>query len=195
MKTNTAPLFPVLPLIWTISWPSIGGITRDVFYLNIGKDAAAARLREGLQHAWDQRAYGPLPSPVLEFRAKLVELIDSTERNLLPRFARAAKFGLETEVMLSNDFTPPVDIQSDAFKLVERVIGETFPGLPVSPYVVTGATDACYYQDVCPSCIRFSPVIFGPEQMKGMHGLDECIDVNCLPGAVQFYVNLIRAQG
>ncbi len=108
--------------------------------------------------------------------------------------ARAAKFGLETEVLLSNDFSSPVDIRGDAFKLVERVIGETFPGLPVSPYVMTGATDAYFYQDVCKNCIRFSPVVFGPEQMKGMHGLDECIEVNCLPGAVQFYVNLIRAQ-
>ena len=109
--------------------------------------------------------------------------------------ARAAEFGLETEVLLSNDFSPPVDIRGEAFRLVEKVIGETFPGLPVSPYVVTGATDAYFYRDICPSCIRFSPVVFGPEQMKGMHGLDECIEVGCLPGAVQFYVNLIRAQG
>lgn len=106
----------------------------------------------------------------------------------------AAKHGLETEVLHANDFTPPVDIHGEAFRLVEDVIGETFPGLPVSPYVMTGATDAQFYQPICPSCIRFAPVIYGPEQMKGMHGLDENIEVNCLPGAVRFYQNLIRAQ-
>lgn len=106
----------------------------------------------------------------------------------------AAKFGLETEVLHANDFTPPVDIHGEAFRLVEDVIGETFPGLPVSPYVMTGATDAQFYQPICPSCIRFAPVIYGPEQMKGMHGLDENIETNCLPGAVHFYQNLIRAQ-
>ncbi len=109
--------------------------------------------------------------------------------------ARAEKFGLEMEVLLSNDFSPLVDIRGEAYQLVERVIGQTFPGLPVSPYVMTGATDAYFYRDICPSCIRFAPVVFGPEQMKGMHGLDECVDVNCLPGAVAFYENLIRAQG
>ena len=108
--------------------------------------------------------------------------------------ALAAKHGLETDIVHSNDYTEPVDINGEAFKLVEKVIGETFPGLPVSPYVMTGATDAQFYQPICPSCIRFAPVIYGPEQMKGMHGLNENIEYNCLPGAVSFYQNLIKAQ-
>lgn len=108
--------------------------------------------------------------------------------------ALAAKHGLETEIVHSNDYTEPVDINGEAFKLVEKVIGETFPGLPVSPYVMTGATDAQFYQPICPSCIRFAPVIYGPEQIKGMHGLNENIEYNCLPGAVSFYQNLIKAQ-
>lgn len=108
--------------------------------------------------------------------------------------ALAAKHGLETEIVHSNDYTEPVDINGEAFKLVEKVIGETFPGLPVSPYVMTGATDAQFYQPICPSCIRFAPVIYGPEQMKGMHGLNENIEYNCLPGVVSFYQNLIKAQ-
>ena len=108
--------------------------------------------------------------------------------------ALAAKHGLETEIVHSNDYTEPVDINGEAFKLVEKVIGETFPGLPVSPYVMTGATDAQFYQPICPSCIRFAPVIYGPEQMYGMHGLNENIEYNCLPGAVSFYQNLIKAQ-
>ena len=108
--------------------------------------------------------------------------------------ALAAKHGLETEIVHSNDYTEPVDINGEAFRLVEKVIGETFTGLPVSPYVMTGATDAQFYQPICPSCIRFAPVIYGPEQMNGMHGLNENIEYNCLPGAVSFYQNLIKAQ-
>ena len=107
---------------------------------------------------------------------------------------RAQKHGLEMQVIHSNDYTPPVDIHGEAFGLFTRVIDETFPNLASSPYVMTGATDAQFYQPVCKSCIRFAPVIFGPEQMKGMHGLDETIEYNCLPGAVRFYQNLIRAQ-
>ena len=106
----------------------------------------------------------------------------------------AAKYGLEMEILHSADFTPPVDIKGAAFRQVEQVIGDTFPGIPVCPHVMVGATDARFYQSICDSCIRFTPVVAGPEQMKGMHGLDETIGVDCLPGAVDFYKNLIRAQ-
>ena len=60
--------------------------------------------------------------------------------------------------------------------------------------MVTGATDCRFYNDVCGSCVRFSPVIFGPEQLKSMHGIDENIETNCLPGAVEYYKNIIRLQ-
>lgn len=106
----------------------------------------------------------------------------------------AKKHGLEMEIIHSNDYSEPVDIKGDAFKLVENVISETFPGLASSPYVMTGATDAQFYQPVCKNCIRFAPVIYGPEQMKGMHGINENIEYNCLPGAVRFYKNLIKAE-
>ena len=106
----------------------------------------------------------------------------------------AQKHGLEMEVLHSNDYSKPVDIGGAAFLEFEQVIRDTFPGLPVSPYVVTGATDAMFYEPVCKNCIRFSPVIYGPEQLKGMHGLNENIEYNCLPGAVRFYRNLILSR-
>ena len=73
-------------------------------------------------------------------------------------------------------------------------MAETFEGLPSSPYVMTGATDAQFYECICDNCIRFAPVVFGPEQLASIHGLNENIEYNCLPGAVKFYQNLIRAQ-
>jgi len=37
-------------------------------------------------------------------------------------------------------------------------------------------------------------VLYGPEQMAGMHGLNENIEMNCLPPAVDYYKEIIRAQ-
>lgn len=104
---------------------------------------------------------------------------------------RAEQFGLTMEVLSAGDYTPPVDIHGEAWQRVMRAIEQTFPGLAASPYVMTGATDCHFYQDICENCIRFAPVIYGPEQMKGMHGIDENIEVDCIPGAVDFYKNLI----
>ncbi len=105
---------------------------------------------------------------------------------------RARKHSLETEVLSASDYTPSADLGGDAFRMLCRVVEETFPGCPASPYVMTGATDARFYQEICGHVFRFAPVIYGPEQMKGMHGLNENIGIDCLPGAVDFYRNLIR---
>ena len=104
----------------------------------------------------------------------------------------AAKYGLETEVLSAGDYTLPTDIHGEAWQYTVRAVEKTFPGLPACPYVMTGATDSKFYQQICDSVIRFAPVIYGPEQMKGMHGIDENLEYNCLPGAVDFYKNLIR---
>jgi len=111
---------------------------------------------------------------------------------ILEKLAR--KHDLEMTVVSANDFTPPLDIHGEAFRAVEAAIEKTFPGLPAVPYVMTGATDARFYQQICPSCVRFAPVIYGPEQMAGMHAPNENIEYNCLPGAVRLYKNLIRGQ-
>jgi carboxypeptidase PM20D1 len=106
--------------------------------------------------------------------------------------AMARKHGLEVSVINAYDAMPPVSIDSDAYRLVVSVVNEVFPGLPACPYVMTGGTDARFYQEICDACIRFSPVVYGPEQMKGMHGLNENIDTFSLPGAVDFYKTVIR---
>ena len=106
----------------------------------------------------------------------------------------AAKYQLETEVIHAMDPSPSLDLQGRAFRLTEAAIARTFPGLPASPYVVTGATDCRFYNEVCDNCVRFSPIIMGPAQMKGMHGIDEHLETNCLPGAVDYYKNIIKMQ-
>ena len=106
----------------------------------------------------------------------------------------AKKHHLEMQVYHASDASRSVDIHGDGFGLVKRVISETFPGLETCPYVMTGATDARNYERIADHVVRFAPVIYGPEQMKGMHGLNENIEYNCLPGAVDFYRSLIMAN-
>ena len=109
--------------------------------------------------------------------------------------ALAAKYDLETEVLEADDPSPSLDLKGRAFHLTEAALERTFPGLPSSPYVVTGATDCRFYEDVCDDCVRFAPLVFGQEQLKGMHGIDENIETNCLAEAVEYYKNIIRLQG
>ena len=106
----------------------------------------------------------------------------------------AQKYGLETEVIYRGYPSKSLDLKGEAFAIVQNTINAVFPDVCVMPYVVTGGTDARFYGEVCDSCVRFSPVLYGPEQMAGMHGLNENIEADCLPPAVDYYKAIIRAQ-
>ena len=106
----------------------------------------------------------------------------------------AKKFGLETEVVYRGYPSKSLDLNGEAFAITQNTIKTCFPGIGILPYVVTGGTDARFYDDVADSCVRFSPVNYGPEQMAGMHGLNENIEAGCLPGAVDYYKEIIKAQ-
>ncbi|MBQ8136690.1 MAG: M20/M25/M40 family metallo-hydrolase [Clostridia bacterium] len=106
----------------------------------------------------------------------------------------ARMYKLDMQVSHAVDASRKVDINGEGFSLVRQVISSTFPGLETCPYVMTGATDARNYERISSHVVRFAPVIYGPEQMKGMHGLNENIEYACLPGAVAFYRNLIQAN-
>lgn len=117
-----------------------------------------------------------------------------TEESLQVIRDLAKKFGLETEVIYKGFPSKALDLNGEAFAITQSTIGKIFPGVGILPYVVTGGTDARFYGEVCDNCVRFSPVNYGPEQMAGMHGLNENIECNCLPPAVDYYKTIITAQ-
>lgn len=105
---------------------------------------------------------------------------------------KAKRFGLESEFLHGNDHTRPVDMKGEAFRLTERSIAHVFPGVGICPYVVTGGTDARFFEGVCDNLIRFSPVLYRPEALSAMHGIDEHLDCDTLPGAVDYYKALAK---
>ncbi len=118
----------------------------------------------------------------------------STEESLQVIGDLAAKYGLETEVLYAGKPSRSLDLNGDAYRITEETVHKIFPGVGMMPYVVTGGTDCRFWEDVCDSCVRFGPVLYGPEQLKAMHGLDENMYVACLPGAVDYYKEIIRCQ-
>ena len=75
---------------------------------------------------------------------------------------------------------------------VEAVAEEVYPGLGVSPYCMTGGTDAKYYSKICDNCIRFAPIYINAQQYGSIHGLNENVNQGALPKAVDFYKTVIK---
>ena len=104
----------------------------------------------------------------------------------------ADKYDIETEVIYQDAPCPIVDLKGEAFRLVEDVVHEVYPGVEVCPYVMTGGTDAKYYKDICDNCIRFAPLYIDVQQYGSIHGLDENIYQGTLPMGVDFYKKIIK---
>ena len=104
----------------------------------------------------------------------------------------AAKYGIETEVLYQDPPCPVVGYGSKQFRLLEEIAAEIYPGVQVSPYVMTGGTDAKFYKDICPNCIRFAPLYIDSQQYGSVHGLNENIYQGALPYGVDFYKQVIE---
>lgn len=104
----------------------------------------------------------------------------------------AKKYNLETEVIYSHQPCPVVDYHAAPFLLVEETIREFFPSCEVSPYVMTGGTDAKFYNDICENGIRFAPLEINAQQYASIHGLDENLSTDVLPAGVDFYKSIVR---
>ena len=168
---------PILKMVMPKLSPQAGALlkTTIAFTMQSGSDACNVLPQEA--SVWANMRF--IPHQGMEESLSIIRSL-------------AEQYGLETEVLAAGDYTAPTDIQGEGWQYTVKAVEKTFPGLPACPYVMTGATDSRFYQEICDNVIRFAPVIYGPEQMKGMHGIDENLDYSCLPGAVDFYKNLIR---
>lgn len=104
----------------------------------------------------------------------------------------AAEYDIETEVIYQYEPCPAVDFNGAAFRLVESVIHDVYPGVDSCPYVLAGGTDARYYSTVSDNCIRFAPLAITSQQKAGVHGLNENIFKGALPKGVDFYKMVIK---
>lgn len=103
----------------------------------------------------------------------------------------AERYDIETEIITSGSACPVVDYKSNSFALVEKVAAEVYPGVQICPYVMTGGTDAKFYQAVSDNCLRFAPLYIDNQQYASIHGLNENIYSGALPMGVDFYKNMI----
>ena len=100
----------------------------------------------------------------------------------------AAEYGIETEVIHEGFDSPLSDHNGKAFKLIAQAVDATFGGsVKTSPYVMNAASDSRFMSRVCDQCLRFAPFSISDKQLSSVHGIDECLDLDTLAPAVDFY--------
>ena len=78
--------------------------------------------------------------------------------------------------------------------MCKAAINKVFPDVAVVPYVVTGGTDSRFYDGHVEACVRFEPVNVSKEQLGAMHAIDENLNIDTLPPAVEYYKEIIKLQ-
>ncbi len=106
----------------------------------------------------------------------------------------AGRFGLEMETESGNPSTRPADLEGEAYRLVTDTVKRTFPDCVPAPFIITAATDAAFFDGFAETCIRFAPIVYTAREKQGIHGVNESLACDCLPGAVDYFRNLMRAE-
>jgi carboxypeptidase PM20D1 len=109
---------------------------------------------------------------------------------LLRKIAR--KYALEIEVLNDCPPSPRVDSQGEPFRIVEAALKQIYPGVVVTPYVMTGNTDARFYSLLTDNGLRIAPLLISADQMGRIHGGEEAIAIASLGKAVDFYKEILK---
>jgi carboxypeptidase PM20D1 len=82
-------------------------------------------------------------------------------------------------------------IDGPEFALLTETIKEVFPSAIPTPYLMTGGTDAIWYEPLSSQVYRFTPAAMNTGELNRMHNRDERFSVENLCKATQFYMTLI----
>jgi carboxypeptidase PM20D1 len=78
------------------------------------------------------------------------------------------------------------------FRLLQRTIGEVFPGVLVTPGLCIGATDSRHFEAIALSTFRFTPMRLASGDLARIHGVNERIAVDNYIEIVRFYIRLME---
>ena len=125
----------------------------------------------------------------LNFRILPGETIKSVKQHIENTISD--KVRVETVGSVTNP-SPVSSIDSEAFKILEKTIRNSFPSSIVVPGLVGGATDARYFYEVSDDVYRFYPIRIDPISMTRIHGIDEKISKENYREIIEFDYNLIK---
>ena len=90
------------------------------------------------------------------------------------------------------DPTEVSDVDSPQFLILLDLIKATMPGAKAVPYLMSGATDARHYMQICDRVFRFSPFVLTREDTETVHGINERLSCENAARMVGFLIELLE---
>ncbi len=115
-------------------------------------------------------------------------------RRELVRVIGDPRIQLEEVSPLPPRYDAPLD--TELFRVIERLAGELLPGVPLATPVSPGASDRPTYAQAGIICYGLDPYLIPIEENRDeVHGNDERLSVSNVGWGVRFYVRLLQAAG
>lgn len=80
------------------------------------------------------------------------------------------------------------------YDLITKAIRTTFPTAIPTPYLMTGGTDALWYEPLSDCVFRFTPALMDGGELNRMHGKDERFSTSNMEKAMYFYMTLLSGD-
>jgi carboxypeptidase PM20D1 len=100
--------------------------------------------------------------------------------------------GVSVTIANGTNPSPCSPAEGEAWERLKTVIGQTWPGAVVSPYLMVAASDSRHYAAISKYVYRFSPMAMTAEERRTIHANNERIELKKLYELVRFYVRLMK---
>lgn len=99
---------------------------------------------------------------------------------------------INVEVLKAKEASKFSSTESRPYKILEQICMQEDPNNIVTPYLVMGGTDACYYEPICDNIYRYAPYNVTIEMLRCTHATNERIPIETIEPAVAFFKRWIR---
>lgn len=106
----------------------------------------------------------------------------------------AEKYDVEMEVLDPGNPSGLTDYTGEGYARIRRAVETVFPGVVPVPYLLSGASDARFFDRISDHTLRFLPFFADDQQLSSIHGVDENVRLEDLVPAVAFYQALMREK-
>jgi len=117
---------------------------------------------------------------------------DSVEGVLRRARAQVKDARIAIESLGGVEPSPQSSVSSEGYAAISAATAEIFGAAPVAPFLTLQGTDTRHYIGAADDNYRFTPFIYGPDDLARIHGANERLKVADLIRGVSWYETLIR---
>jgi len=117
-------------------------------------------------------------------------LPDADEKAMLEEVRGLLGDRIELEVLLSSSRVEASPLDSEIYRCLALVLGES---APVVPAFIPGVTDARFFRERGIPAYGFSPFTLGVQETGGIHAADERISRSAFLEGLAVYSNVVEA--